>query len=1186
MIRDRAKELQALLEERVLILDGAMGTALQALALTAEDFGGPRLEGCNEHLVLTRTDAIRKIHADYLEAGADIVETNTFGAVRHVLADYGLQDKTLEINRAAARLAAGEAERLSTPAKPRFAAGSLGPGTKTITVTGGITFDEVRRHYAEAGRGLVEGGVDLILLETQQDTLNIKASLMGLRDAFGAAARRVPVMLSVSIETMGAMLGGQTVEAFYHSIAHFDLLAVGLNCATGPDFMTDHLRTLAGLSRFPVVCYPNAGMPDEDGRYRETPEMLAGKLRRFSDEGWLNIVGGCCGTTPAHIRAIAGALAGRGPRAPRAPRGLTLSGLEALAVGEDRRPVLVGERTNVIGSRKFKRLIAEGAFDEGAEIGRKQVRGGAQILDVCLADPDGDEKRDMSRFLDVLAKRIKAPLMIDSTDAGVIEEALKRSPGKAIINSINLEEGERRFEIVVPLARRYGAAVVVGTIDEDKRAGMGVTRARKLEIARRSHALLTGKYGLPPEDIIFDPLVFPCATGDKSYFGSAVETIEGLRLIKREFPRCKTILGVSNVSFGLPPAGREVLNSVFLHHCVAAGLDLAIVNAVKLARYPTIPEDEKTLAERVLFRAGPGKPGREEGPDPIAEFTAHFRESRPKSAAGDDRLKLPIDERLVRNVVEGSKEGLSEDLTALLKERAALDIVNGPLMKGMDEVGRLFGANELIVAEVLQSAEVMKAAVAHLEPHMDRSSAGSKGKIVLATVKGDVHDIGKNLVHIILKNSGYEVVDLGIKVDPAALIEAVEKTSPHIIGLSGLLVKSAHQMAATAEDLRSAGVRVPILVGGAALTPKFTAARIAPGYGGPVLYAKDAMSGLDLANRLRDPGAAPALLAANEARQRELAAGASGGPPPRAEAEAAPAPRPNIRHDHNIPSPPDLKPHALADADLEEIFAHLNPVMLYGRHLGLKGDPRRLYETGDRKAVELFERVRGLQNEVIDKGLMKPRAVVRFFPAQAEGDAVILYGSDSKPREIERFVFPRQASGERLCLADFVLPRSSGRMDFLAMFVVTCGEGVLGLSARWREAGEYLRSHALQSLAIESAEGYAELLHSKLRSMWGIPDPPGMTLKQKFQARYRGIRVSFGYPACPDIEDQAKLWRLLEPEKLIGVRLTEGFMMDPEASVSAIVFHHPAARYFAVGERAADRTVRGAAGPPKALNEG
>jgi len=773
------------------------------------------------------------------------------------------------------------------------------------------------------------------------------------------------------------------------------------------------------------------------------------------------------------------------------------------------------------------------------------VRGGAHVLDVCLADPDRDETADMNRFLERLTRKVKVPLMIDTTDPAVLEQALRHCQGKAIINSINLEDGEERFRQVVPLARKFGAALVVGCIDEDPVQGMAVTRARKLQVAERSHRLLTGSYGVPEEDLIFDPLVFPCGTGDENYVGSAVETIEGVSLLKAAFPRSKTILGISNVSFGLPAAGREVLNSVFLHHCIKAGLDLAIVNSEKLQRYASIPEEERHLAEDLLWNRGD---------DPVAAFAAYYRnrESAPSAPRRDERS---LDERLASCLVEGSREGLLEDLDLALQERRPLEIINGPLLAGMDEVGRLFNDNQLIVAEVLQSAEVMKAAVSHLEPHMEKADRRNRGRLLLATVKGDVHDIGKNLVEIVVGNNGYDVVNLGIKVLPQTLIDAVKEHEPDFIGLSGLLVKSAQQMVATVEDLSTAGVDVPVLVGGAALSRKFTRTRIAPRYGGPVIYCRDAMDGLDVVNRLQDPARRGALLEERAGTEE---------PKERAEGGATTAPAPGRRwREVEIPVPPDLAPHVIESVSLLEIFPYVNPQMLYAKHLGLRGSIERLREKGDVKAARLEKEIEALKDEVLARNLMVPRAVFRFFAARSEGDAVSLAirpGGD----EVARFAFPRQPDRERLCLADWVAPRDSGRQDYLATFVVTAGQGVNEQAETWKREGEYLKSYALQALALETAEGYAELLHARLRSMWGIGDPEDIPLRDIFQARYRGIRVSFGYPACPELEDQRTLWRLLEPDTRIGVALTEGCMMEPEASVSALVFHHPDARYFSV----------------------
>jgi 5-methyltetrahydrofolate--homocysteine methyltransferase len=650
--------------------------------------------------------------------------------------------------------------------------------------------------------------------------------------------------------------------------------------------------------------------------------------------------------------------------------------------------------------------------------------------------------------------------------------------------------------------------------------------------------------------------VFPIATGDVNYIGSAEETIEGIRLIKKEIPGVKTILGISNVSFGLPEAGREVLNAVFLYHCVQAGLDSAIVNSEKLARYASVPEEEKRLADALLFS------NRQTSEAAVTAFANHFR-TKVATKRVDNRAALPIDVRLPRNVIEGSKEGLTADLDALLKEgRRPLDIINGPLMKGMDEVGRLFNNNEMIVAEVLQSAEVMKAAVAHLEPHMEKDESASRGKVILATVKGDVHDIGKNLVHIILKNNGYTVIDLGIKCPPEELIKAVREHNPDMIGLSGLLVKSAQQMVVTAEDLKAAGVDLPVLVGGAALSEKFTASKIAVQYGKTVLYAKDAMNGLDLANRLMDPVAREALLKKNDEVQERLRAA---GLAPAAVSPTAAKPAKTLKRDYDPPLPPDLKPHTLDDYSLDEIFKYVNPVMLYGKHLGLRGQLQKLLLNQDEKAVALHEKVTSLQEEIIKERYMRARGVWRFYAAQSEGERIFLYETPKGGEAVATFQFPRQKNGDRLCLSDYVLPKASGKMDYVALFVVTCGDRVRELSERYRETGEYFKSHAIQAIAIESAEGFAELLHDKIRRMWGIPDPDDMTIQQKLQTKYRGIRVSPGYPACPDMEDQTKIFKLLRPES-VGVKLTENYMMEPEASVSALVFHHPQAHYFSVLE--------------------
>ncbi|PRZ14845.1 methionine synthase (B12-dependent) [Laceyella sediminis] len=1137
------------LKEKILILDGAMGTMLQQAALTAADFGGEALDGCNEMLNLTRPDLIESIHDAYFAAGADIVETNTFGATPIVLAEYEKPELTEEINLAAARLAVKSCRKFSTPEWPRYVAGAMGPTTKTLSVTGGTTFDELAQGYYLQAKALIQGGVDFLLLETSQDTLNVKAGSVGIERAFAELGVTLPVMVSGTIEPMGTMLAGQTIDSFYVSIEHLKPFAVGLNCATGPEFMTDHIRTLAGMARCAVSCYPNAGLPDENGDYLETPQALARKMADFAANGWLNIAGGCCGTTPDHIRAMSEALAGIKPRQLQATHAPAVSGIEAVFL-EDNRPILVGERTNVIGSRKFKRLIVEGSYEEASEIARKQVKGGAQVIDICLADPDRDELADMERFLSFVTKKVKAPLMIDSTDPQVIARALTYTQGKAVINSINLEDGEERFQEVLPLVKRFGAAVVVGTIDEQ---GMAVSRERKLEVALRSYELLVEKYGIAPEDIIFDPLVFPVGTGDEQYIGSAVETVEGIRLIKEALPGTATILGVSNVSFGLPLAGREVLNAVYLYECTKAGLDYAIVNTEKLERYASISEEERRLAERLLFDTNQANYDAV-----LAEFTAFYRDKKVEEKK--QSVHLTLEERLARYVVEGSKDGLFSDLDEALTKYKPLDIINGPLMAGMDEVGRLFNDNQLIVAEVLQSAEVMKASVAYLEPHMDKAKTHARGKVILATVKGDVHDIGKNLVEIIMANNGYEVVNLGIKVPPEQLIEAARRERPDMIGLSGLLVKSAQQMVVTAQDLRKADIHVPMLVGGAALSRKFTDTRISPEYNGPVLYARDAMNGLELANRLMNPEERDALEAELRAKRVKSQAANT---EVKASVQVAERRVSDINRQAPLFVPPDYEKHVYRDVPLAQLRPYINEQMLLGKHLGLKGNVAELLAAGDEKACQLKAQVDELFAAAISDRLIRPHGCYRFFPAQADGDTILIYDPNDHSRVIERFTFPRQTKGSYLCLADFVRPVESGEMDTVGFFAVTAGLGVREQAEKWKEQGDYLRSHLLQALALETAEGFAERIHQVMRSAWGFPDPVTMTMKERFAARYQGIRVSFGYPACPDLEDQAKLFRLLEPEE-IGVALTEGFMMEPEASVSAMVFAHPEARYFSV----------------------
>jgi 5-methyltetrahydrofolate--homocysteine methyltransferase len=1173
---ERRQALFDALESRILVIDGAMGTMLQQQHLTAADFGGPALEGCNEYLLKTRPDVVLGIHRAYLEAGADIIETNSFNGTKSDLVDYGVDGESYELMFTAARLARQAAQEFSTSQKPRFVAGSMGPTRKSITISRSISFEHLQQDYYDLAKPLVDGGADILLLETCQDTRNIKAGLLAIRRVIRELGRPIPVMVSGTIETMGTMLAGQTADSLYASIEHADLLSVGLNCGTGPEFMTDHLRTLSEMSATRVSCYPNAGLPNVEGEYNETPQSFAEQLARFVEHGWLNLAGGCCGTTAAHIQVLAQMVDGKKPRALKPPAHRAYySGIELVEAEESNRPLIVGERTNVIGSRLFKNMVAKEMWEEATEIARWQVKNGAHIVDVCLQSTDRDEIQDIPAFYEKLIRKAKAPIMIDTTDPRAMELALTYCQGKSIINSINLEDGEEKFARTCPVAKAYGAALVVGCIDEDPLQAQAFTRERKLAVAGRSVALLTEKYGIAPEDIIIDPLVFPCATGDVNYIGGAVETIEAIRLIKERIPYIKTVLGISNISFGLPAAAREVVNSVFLYYCTKAGLDLAIVNAEKLERFASIPEEERRLAESLLFNTPPADAAEELKLAPedwraqtpadraainqfhIAAIAEHFRKAvkREKPRPED----VPLDRRLANYIIEGTKDGLVADLDRKRQEGAApLEIVNGPLMAGMAEVGRLFNNNELIVAEVLQSAEAMKAAVTHLEQFMEKADTATRGKIVLATVKGDVHDIGKNLVEIILNNNGYQVVNLGIKVPPDILIRACLEHSPDAIGLSGLLVKSAQQMVITAGDLKEAGIHVPMLVGGAALSDRFTRTRIAPAYSKAVCYAKDAMTGLDLMNRLMDPAAREAVLSGHTHTEAPPVAPAAEETPVRLSSARSR----KVRADIPIPAAPYLDRKLRDVPHLAEIWSYINPFMLYGKHLGYKGNFEKNLAAHEPKAIELFHQMEELKQEAAR--FMRVKAVWQFYEAERDDNAIHLF-EPGAAAPLHTFQFGRQHREEGLCLSDYILGPEDGVRDHLAMFVVTAGAGIREKSQEWKEAGLYFKSHGLQSLAIETAEGCAEWLHRRIREDWGFPDAPTMTMQERFTSRYRGKRYSFGYAACPNLDDQQGLWTLLRPDD-IGVRLTEGMMMDPEASVSALVFQHPDCAYFTASE--------------------
>jgi len=826
------EEIKKLFAQRIPIFDGAMGTYLHGFGLKDADYAGH--EGLNEMLSLSRPDVISRIHEDYLAAGADFIETNTFGANAAVLAEYGLAARAREFNLTSARLAKAAAAKFSNAAQPRYVAGSVGPTNKALFVTGGLSFDDLRDMYLEQISALMEGGADLLLLETAHDMLNLKAGLAAARLAFKKAGSELPVIVSATMDERNKMLSGHDAEAFYAAVEHFPLAALGFNCSTGPEGLGLRLERLAARAQYPVFAMPNAGLPDENGRYLQTPETFSAVMAGYAKSGLLNAAGGCCGTNPAHIKALAESVKGVKPRAPRRDAPWAVAGVEALFYDEIEPPAMVGERNNSIGSKKFRDMVAAGDWDGALALAKAQAAAGAHILDVCLANPERSELDDVKTFMPKLARAVRLPIMTDTTDTAVMEEVLKTVPGKALLNSVNFEFGPEKPRAAAELVKTYGAKLVFGCIDEDKKNGLPLDAERKVAIARRAYAFLTKDCGLRAGDIVFDTLVFPVAVGGE-HARTAHETIKAIEIIKKEFPGVKTVLGVSNVSFGLPPASREVLNSVFLHHAVKAGLDLAIVNIEKLKRFASISAEERALAEDLIFARKP---------DAAQAFAARYRDAK-KTAAAPAAHDAPPEEKLRLAVLNGTKAGIEEAVAALLAERSPLDIINGPVMKAMAEVGRQFAAGDLIVTEVLQSAEAAKAAVTALEPALKEQKAPKRGRLLLATVKGDVHDIGKNLVSIIFESNGFEVEDLGVKVPPEDIVAAALKSRPDFIGLSGLLVRSTEQMTITARELAKAGVKATLLVGGAALTEKFTLANIVPHYGGPVFYAKDAMAGLN-----------------------------------------------------------------------------------------------------------------------------------------------------------------------------------------------------------------------------------------------------------------------------------------------------------------------------------------------------
>src|SRR4051812_6864876 len=1148
-----------------------MGSLIQDMSPSLEDFWGK--ENCSEVLNLSRPEMIREIHRQYLHAGADVVETNTFGATNIVLGEFGLQDRVVDINYAAVKLAREAAAQFSTAERPRFVAGSVGPTTKLPSLAH-ITFDDMLASYVDQMRALIDAGVDVLLIETSQDILQTKIAIAAAFDAMADAGKRVPLQVQVTLQESGTMLLGTEITAALAILDVYDIDIVGLNCATGPREMNDAVRYLCHNTSKHVSVLPNAGLPhNEGGRgvYKLTPQELADYHKRFIEEYGVHVVGGCCGTTPTHIEAVVKACARLKPAVRTVkPRSEASSAYSSIPLDLDPKPLIVAEEMNTTTRVEgFRNLVRAKKYDDILALAKKLVTEGSHMLDLCCAIVGEDEKGYMSSILEKIATRVPAPILVDSTEADVIEVALKRIPGKAIINSINLEDGEKRTSKVLPMAKRYGAAVIALTIDEE---GMALTADKKVSIAKRIHKLGTEKYGIRSVDLIFDPLTLPISTGQEEYRRAGIETLEAVRRIKQELPECRTILGVSNISFGLSVYSRRILNSVFLREAVARGLDCAIVNYSKIYPLYKIPEAEVEIARRLIFQDASNG-------DPLQAYMAFFSGVTKKAESdGADLSGLPVEDKLKHCIINGEKaignaakkQSLEQVLEAALDRYTPLDLINTVLLDGMKTVGELFGARKMQLPSVLDSAAVMKQAVAYLEPKMEKVEGSRKGTIVLATVKGDVHDIGKNLVDIILSNNGYEVVNLGIKQPADTIIQAAQKHNAHAIGLSGLLVKSTLEMKYVIQDLQRQSMEFPVICGGAALTRKYVEDDLRREDSSGGVYADDAFAGLHI---MED------LAAANGAREARLQEGRTVKEYAKAavvDNESGPvfAERsPVVGDAPSIPTPPFWGVRVRKDFDLSELFQYINDTALFKNQWQLKTASQEDYV---RLVEEKFRPIKKkLEEEIISAGVFEPKAVYGYFPAQSEGNDVIVYDpaqahedrraeQSSAARELLRFTFPRQREGRKLSISDFFAPKSAGKMDVIGLSLVTMGAKASHETQRLFEAGEYTRYLYLHGLSVETAEALAEYLHKKMREELGIAGADSAHIRDLFHQKYQGSRYSFGYPACPNLEDQTKLFALLKPEENVGVRLTSGFLLEPEQSTSAIVVHHPAAKYFVV----------------------
>ncbi|MFE4862307.1 methionine synthase [Streptomyces sp. NPDC056670] len=1155
--RTRIDALREALATRVVVADGAMGTMLQAQDPTLEDFQD--LEGCNEVLNVTRPDIVRTVHEAYFSVGVDCVETNTFGANHTAMSEYDIPERVHELSEAGARIAREVADEFTaSTGQQRWVLGSIGPGTKLPTL-GHIGYPALRDGFQANAEGLIEGGADALIVETTQDLLQTKSAILGARRAMEAAGADLPLLVSLAFETTGTMLLGSEIGAALTALEPLGVDMIGLNCSTGPAEMSEHLRYLTRHSRIPLLCMPNAGLPvlTKDGaHFPLDAEGLADAQENFVRDYGLSLVGGCCGTTPEHLRQVVDRVRGEVPseRDPRPEPGAA-SLYQTVPFRQDTSYLAIGERTNANGSKKFREAMLEGRWDDCVEMARDQIREGAHMLDLCVDYVGRDGVADMAELAGRFATASTLPLVLDSTELPVLRAGLEKLGGRAVINSVNYEDGdgpESRFAKVTALAAEHGAALIALTIDEE---GQARTVETKVAIAERLIADLTGNWGVHESDILIDALTFTICTGQEESRGDGIATIEAIRELKRRHPDVQTTLGLSNISFGLNPAARVVLNSVFLDECVKAGLDSAIVHASKILPIARLEEEQVKVALDLIYDR------RAEGYDPLQKLMELFEGVNMKSmkaGKAEELLALPLEERLQRRIIDGEKNGLEADLDEALQSTPALDIVNNTLLAGMKVVGELFGSGQMQLPFVLQSAEVMKSAVAHLEPHMEKSDADGKGTIVLATVRGDVHDIGKNLVDIILSNNGYNVVNLGIKQPVSAILDAAEEHRADVIGMSGLLVKSTVIMKENLEELnqRKLAADYPVILGGAALTRAYVEQDLHEIYEGEVRYARDAFEGLRLMDALIGvkrgvPGAVLPELKQRRVPKRDT---------PVVEAEEPEGSvRSDVAVDNPVPTPPFWGTRVVKGIPLKDYASWLDEGALFKGQWGLKearkGGPtyEELVETEGRPHL------RGWLDKLHTEGLLEAAVVHGYFPCVSKGDDLILLNDDGSERT--RFTFPRQRRGRRLCLADFFRPEESGEVDVVGLQVVTVGSRIGEETAKLFEANSYRDYLELHGLSVQLAEALAEYWHARVRSELGFAGEDPSDVEDMFALKYRGARFSLGYGACPDLEDRAKIAELLEPER-IGVHLSEEFQLHPEQSTDAIVIHHPEAKYF------------------------